>query len=142
VTTEAQRLRAAIARTDRLLNKHSGTDAMTRTQRSVLGAVARMSPHRLSGLAAREGLNPTMLSRVVGSLETDGLVRRRPADDDGRQIVAEITPAGAVLYERHQKERTVLIEDYVASLSASDATRLWKALPLLEGLAEHLQAQA
>jgi DNA-binding MarR family transcriptional regulator len=83
-----------------------------------------------------------MLSRVVGSLETDGLVRRRPADDDGRQIVAEITPAGAVLYERHQKERTVLIEDYVASLSASDATRLWKALPLLEGLAEHLQAQA
>jgi DNA-binding MarR family transcriptional regulator len=140
--SEAQRLRAVIARTDRLLTKHGGSDGLTRTQFSVLGAVARSSPHRLSDLAAREGLNPTMLSRVVGTLEGHGLVMRRPADDDGRQIVAEITPSGAALYERHQKERTILIEDYVAGLSDAQAARLWKALPLLEGLAAHLQDHA
>lgn len=140
-TNEAARLRTALARADRLLAKQSGADGLTRTQASVLGVLARRGPTKLGDLAAHEGLHPTMLSRVVGALEAEGLLERRPADEDARQVVAQITPDGAARQERIQKQRTALIERYVDGLSPTAARKLWAALPVLEGLVESLQEQ-
>jgi DNA-binding MarR family transcriptional regulator len=134
----AVRLRAAVARIDRLLAREVLGGALTRTQFSVLGALARRGEQRLSDLAEREGVNPTMLSRVVGALEKHGWAVRSQHPDDGRAVLAEVTPAGRELYERLQRERSALIEDYLGGLSADEVAGLVAALPLLEGLAEHL----
>lgn len=136
----ATRIRAAVARTDRLLGRQVSGSGLTRTQFSVLGAVTRSGPLKLAALVDRERLHPTMLSRIVGALERDGLLRRVADPDDGRAVVLEVTDVGAELYQGLQRERTRLIEDYLAQLSPADRRRLEQATPLLEGLVEHLLA--
>ncbi|MGZ6300464.1 MAG: MarR family winged helix-turn-helix transcriptional regulator [Candidatus Limnocylindria bacterium] len=135
----ATRLRAAIARVDRLLARQVVGSGLTRTQFSILGAVTRSGPRGLGDLAEREGINPTMLSRIVGKLETAGLLRRSPHPQDGRAVVVGVTDAGAKLYQQLQRERTGLIEDYLAELPPEQARRLVEALPVLENLADHLR---
>jgi DNA-binding MarR family transcriptional regulator len=134
----AARLRIAVTRIDRLLAREVLGSALTRTQFSVLGALARNGEMRLSDLAERDGLNPTMLSRVVGALEKSGWVTRNQHPDDGRAVLVGVSPAGRELYERLQHERSALIGDYLAGLSADQSRTLVAALPLLEGLADHL----
>ncbi|MCU1605958.1 MAG: MarR family transcriptional regulator [Modestobacter sp.] len=138
----ATRLRVAVARIDRLLSREVLGSGLTRTQFSVLGAVARRGEQRLGDLADREGVNPTMLSRVVGALEGAGHVRRLPDPLDRRAVVVEVTPAGIDLYEQLQRERSALIDEYLAGLRPEEAGQLAAALPLLEGLANHLQRAA
>jgi DNA-binding MarR family transcriptional regulator len=138
----AARLRAAVARIDRLLAREVLGSGLTRTQFSVLGAVARRGEQRLGDLADREGVNPTMLSRVVGALEGAGHVRRLPDPLDRRAVVVEVTPAGVELYERLQRERSALIDEYLAGLRPEEADQLAAALPLLESLANHLRRAA
>jgi DNA-binding MarR family transcriptional regulator len=134
----ATRLRGAIARSDRLLARQVTGSGLTRTQFSVLGALARSGQLRLAALVEREGLNPTMLSRIVGALETAGLLRRTPDPADGRAVVLEVTAGGRELYQQLQRERTALVEDYLQALPAEQVGRLVAALPVLEGLADHL----
>lgn len=136
----ATRLRSAITRSDRLLARQVTGSGLTRTQFSVLGAVALAGQLRLAELVEREGLNPTMLSRIVGHLETDGLLRRTPAPGDGRAVVLEVTGTGRELYEQLQHDRTALVRDYLDRLTPAQRRRLVDALPVLEGLTEHLLA--
>ena len=135
----AARLRTAVARIDRLLSRQVLGSSLTRTQFSVLGVLARTGEQRLADLLDREGLNPSMLSRVVGALERDGWVDRSPDPADRRAAVVAITPAGASLHQRLQRERSALVEDWLAGLDGAAERRLVAALPLLEGLAEELR---
>ncbi|MDQ1701680.1 MAG: hypothetical protein QOF57_932 [Frankiaceae bacterium] len=140
--TDAVRLRSVIARADRLLARRGVGEGLTRTQLSILGAVTRGGPTSLGSLADREGVNPTMLSRIVGSLTTAGLLERRPNPDDGRQGLVEVTAAGKALHERLLRDRTALLSGYVDALPAADARTLHDALDILEGLVEHLLERA
>src|ERR1700736_3981164 len=64
------RLRAIIGRLSRRLRPTAAGAAagLTPTRISILLNVVREGPMRLSELAASEGINPTMLSRVVSDL--------------------------------------------------------------------------
>lgn len=137
---DANRLRTAVGRADRLLARQVAGSGLTRTQFSVLGAVARAGQLRLAELVEREGLNPTMLSRIVGALESRGLLGRTPAPDDGRAVVLEVTADGRELYEQLQHDRTARVRDYLDGLPPAQRRRLVEALPVLEGLCEHLLA--
>jgi DNA-binding MarR family transcriptional regulator len=45
-------------------------------------------------------VHPTSVTSIVQRLEASGLVRRLPHPEDGRAVLAEITPAGRELVER------------------------------------------
>ena len=49
---------------------------------------------RMSDLAERTAVSPSRMTRVVGQLETAGLVHRTPSPDDGRSYLARLAPAG------------------------------------------------
>jgi DNA-binding MarR family transcriptional regulator len=132
------RLRIALARISRLLDRQSRGRELTRTQSSVLATVGRRGPLRLSELAESEGLNPTMLSRIVAKLEQAGLLHRSPDPDDGRAARVELTPEGIELNRRQRAERTQLLTDRLAALPGSRAAELLAALPALESLADEL----
>lgn len=136
------RLRIVIARLSRRLRPTAAAAAagLTPTKVSVLLAVVREGPIRLSALAAAESLNPTMLSRIVAHLGEAGLLTRSSDDGDRRAAWVEPTPAGRELAERMRRERTDAVTAALEGLSAADRTRLERALPALEQLAEHLQA--
>ncbi|MGI8666892.1 MAG: MarR family winged helix-turn-helix transcriptional regulator [Jatrophihabitans sp.] len=135
---DVTRLRIALARISRMIDRHSTDTSLTRTQLSVLGTVVRLKSVGVSELADIEGLNPTMLSRVVGKLEVRGLVTRAPAADDRRAVLVEVTPAGRALQLRMRKQRSQLIVERLSALPDGQADELLAALPALEALADQL----
>lgn len=135
---DVDRLRIALARIARQVDRQVSGDGMTRTQLSVLATVARLGPLGLSELADIEGLNPTMLSRVVGKLEADGLVSRAATEADRRAVRVQTTAAGRALQQRLRRQRSQLFAARLSGLPAEQVEALSAALPALETLAEHL----
>lgn len=135
---DVDRLRMALGRIARLVDRQVSGDGMTRTQLSVLATIARLGPLGISELADIEGLNPTMLSRVLGKLEADGLVSRAAAETDRRAVRVQTTPVGRSLHQRLRRQRSQLFAERLTGLTPEQASRLLAALPALETLAEQL----
>jgi DNA-binding MarR family transcriptional regulator len=135
---DVARLRIALARIARVLDRQSRGHALTGTQASVLGTAARLGPIRISELAEIEGVNPTMLSRIVAKLEEAGLLHRHPDPDDRRAALVEPTAEGRALQQRLRAERSRLLAEHLAGLPAEHADGLLAALPALEALADAL----
>jgi DNA-binding MarR family transcriptional regulator len=136
---EVDRLRIVLGRISRMVDRQVPGDGMTRTQLSVLGTIARRQTMGMSELAEREGLNPTMLSRIVGNLEAAALVSRTPGPDDRRSVVVEITATGAKLQARRQRERTRLFAERLGRVDPQRTAALLDALPALESLADAMR---
>ena len=134
------RLRRVVLRLARHLNAASVGEGLTPTQASVLGIVANRGPLGLTELTEIEGLNPTMLSRVVGKLDSFGLIRRLRDPDDFRAARVEVTPEGNQAYQRIAAQRAAILSERVAGLPPEEAAALVAALPALENLAEDLGA--
>ncbi|WP_280268100.1 MarR family winged helix-turn-helix transcriptional regulator [Nocardia wallacei] len=137
---DVTRLRAVIFRLARQLNATATGEGLTPTQASVLGLIAFRGPLGLAELAELEGLNPTMVSRVVRKLDDDGLIRRLPDPSDMRAARVEITPDGTRVNERVRTLRTRAVSECVARLPGPTAENLLRALPAMEALAEELKA--
>jgi DNA-binding MarR family transcriptional regulator len=137
------RLRAVIGRLSRRLRPTSaGTAAgLTPTRISILLTVVREGPVRISDLAAGEGINPTMLSRVISDLAQAGLLKRVGDERDRRAAWVEATRSGRGLAERMRRERTDALILALESLPDADRRQIDLALPGLEALAEQLKGR-
>ena len=140
----AARLRQTIGRLSRRLRSTAAArDAgLTPTAISLLLTVARMGPVRLSELAESEGINPTMLSRIIAGMVQDGLLRRSSDEGDRRAAWVEITAAGRKLAERMRRERTRAVDEALETLTEAERRHIERALPALEALAETLKERA
>ena len=112
---------------------------LTPTRRAVLFTVTREGPLRLSELASAEGLNPTMLSRVISDLVDAGLLERVSDERDRRSAWVKVTPAGRRLAEGMRRERTDALNVALEALSDEERLRIELAIEALEGLAEQLK---
>lgn len=133
------RLRRVIGKLARLLNASSSSEDLTPTQASVLGIVAYRGPIGLAELTEIEGLNPTLVSRVVSKLDADGLMRRLPDPADQRVVQLEATDAGRQTHQRILEARTETVAKILDGLSPDVSGALVEALPALEALAEGLR---
>ena len=131
------RLQYALGRSSRLL-RESATGGLTPTQLAVLGVLLREGPRQLTDLAVVERINPTLLSRVVGRLEDEGLVQRSAQEQDRRSYRVSITDAGRALAEQIRHERCHALAERLAGLDPAHAETLFAALPALEALADQL----
>jgi DNA-binding MarR family transcriptional regulator len=134
------RLRRVIGRLARLFNASSAREDLTPTQASVLGLVAGRGPLGLAELTELEGINPTMLSRVVTKLDGDGLIRRLPDPADQRAVQLEATDAGKQTHKRLIDARTETVAKILEGLPPEVGDALRDALPALEALAEGLRS--
>ena len=141
-TDEVTRLRAAIFRLGRWLRPTEAAAEMTPTQISVLMTIVARETVRLGDLAALEGLNPTMLSRVLAVLVDRGLVKRVADPGDRRAALVASTAAGRRLRERMRKERSAMLEPVLAELSEAERRAIVDALPALELLGDLLRERA
>lgn len=135
---DVARLRVALARIARALDRQSRGHVLTPTQASVLAMAARLGPIRISELAELEGVNPTMLSRIVAKLEDEGLLHRHADPDDRRAALVEATAEGRALQQRLRDERSRLLAEHLAGLPAEHVDELLAALPSIEALAAAL----
>lgn len=140
VDTEAMtRLRQVIGRLARQLNTTATSAGLTPAQASVLGLIASRGPIGLPELAELEGINPTMLSRVIGKLADAGLITRSADPSDLRSVIVRIAPAGQALHKRIKAERAAAVSACFARLSEQRGKAIIAALPALEALVEELQ---
>ncbi len=136
---EVDRLRVALARTQRLLRAASAPVGLSPSELSVLATVCRCGPCRLSELAEAEAINPTMLSRVAGHLEELGLVVRSPDPGDRRAATVVATPEGRRMAQRIREQRSRALGRVLDRLAPAQVEALIGALPALEALAEALR---
>lgn len=129
------RLGAAVARLARGFRAASIEHGLSPSQLAVLATVVREGPVGLTALAEAEAINPTLLSRIVGRLESEGLLARRAGDGDRRVVVVDATAAGRRLQARVRAERSASLGRSLESLSPAEARAVVNALPALERMA-------
>jgi DNA-binding MarR family transcriptional regulator len=137
----AERLRRAVGRLGRELRLSQVNRSLSPSQREVLSTIARRgpSPVRLSEVAAEEGINPTMLSRIVSKLEAAKLVTRSTDGVDARVVRLAVTEAGGALWEEMRNERTDALLFALNQLSVDQRRVVLDALPVIESLEETLR---
>jgi DNA-binding MarR family transcriptional regulator len=131
----AARLRMTLARLSRRVRQH-GPHALTSSQASTLASVEALGPVRLSDLAAHEGVTAPTQSRLVASLESQGLLRRTSDRLDRRATLLVITAQGRRQLEELRSERSAFLVERLGTLTADQRAALIAALDALEALAE------
>jgi DNA-binding MarR family transcriptional regulator len=135
----AENLRVTLGRLNRSLRLTQAQKDLSSSQREVLMAIARAGTLRLSDLAREEGLNPTMLSRIVAKLEAAGMVTRACDPKDARVIHLAATPQALALRETIRSERTDALLFALSQLSKEEKTALSDATPALENIVATLR---
>ncbi len=133
------RLRTVLVRGQRQLRLSYTDDALSPTQLEVLAMVVRRGPLRVAEIADLEGINPTMLSRIVAKLEASQLVTRHVDDADGRVVHVSATDQGRALYEVIHRRRSDALASALEQLSPEERRVLAGALPTLESLIARLK---
>jgi DNA-binding MarR family transcriptional regulator len=90
---------------------------------------------RCSALAARAGVDVSVASRQLATLERSGLVGRRPDPDDGRASLMHLTDAGVAALAETRALRSEWASAALARWDEDDARQLSE---LLERLAADL----
>ncbi|MGH3170199.1 MAG: MarR family winged helix-turn-helix transcriptional regulator [Trebonia sp.] len=129
------RLRGVISRLARQLNETSTGEDLTPTQYSVLALIRSRGPLGLAELTELEGINPTMLSRIVKALDERGLIRRLPDPHDMRAARVEATPEGERVHDRVREQRTQVVAECLERLPSETVETLLAAVPAMEELA-------
>jgi DNA-binding MarR family transcriptional regulator len=136
----AARLRGVINKLSRQFNASATGEGLTPSQASALGLIAWRGPLSLAELADIEGLNPTMVSRIIGKLDEAGLARRVQNPQDLRAGLVDITEAGTSMHERIKAERGKVVAACLDGLPEADREAIVGALPALEALAGALRS--
>jgi DNA-binding MarR family transcriptional regulator len=119
-----------LSQLDELLRPHGLTFA--RYEALVLLTFSRAGALPLGKMGERLQVHATSVTSLVDRLEAAGLVRRRRHPEDGRAVLAEITPAGRELVER----ATADLVDARFALSALDDDQLRSLSELLRPVRE------
>jgi DNA-binding MarR family transcriptional regulator len=135
----AIRLRRVIGKIARQLNSSSTGAGLTPSQASVLALIVARGPISLAELASLEGLNPTMLSRVIGRLQELELISRIPDPADLRSASVASTPAGQQVDQEIKARRAAAVAKNLEQLTDAQVRALAEALPALEALAEAMR---
>lgn len=106
---------------------------------SLLAPLERDGDQRSSALAARAGVDLSVVSRQVAELERRGLLARRPDPRDGRASLIHLTDAGAAALAATRSARTEWAAGALDGWDEADARRLGE---LLERLVSDLEAGA
>lgn len=128
-------LRMAVMRLARRLRQERPQDDLTPSQLAVLGTLRRRGSMTSGDLARSEQVKPPSMTRMVASLEAEGLVIRRPDADDGRVVHVELTPAARERIEESQEQRDEWLRHRLKELPDKERELLLAAAPVLNRLA-------
>ncbi len=131
----AARLRLVLNRLARRL-RNQAPDDLSPSLTSTLVTIEREGPISLGRLAASERVTPPSVTRMVATLEGQGLVRREADPTDRRVARVSLTAAGARVVQRTRTRKTAWLARRLGRLDATELAALREALPVLERLLE------
>jgi DNA-binding MarR family transcriptional regulator len=114
----------------RIAAQDAGNDAPA-AQWRVLSLLEQEGARRVGELAAAARTTQPGMTRLLGMLERDGLVRRSPDPDDSRATVVDITPQGSAAVAAWRAEFRETLAPRFAELSNDDWSTLTRAAEIL-----------
>ena len=95
-------------------------EEVTLAQYRALIVLASRGPQRVVSLAEALGVTPPTATRMGDRLVRKGLVRRRTARDDRREVRLSLTPAGQALVAEVTRRRRIEIGELLGSIPRED----------------------
>lgn len=133
--TLASRLRVAVVRLNRRLRAQKTDSVVTLSQLSALACLHKAGAMTPGELAAKEGVQPPSMTRVIAALEDFGLVARKAHPTDGRQAIVELTDAGKARIEAEVTARERWLDLQLADLSEEERKTLCHAAEIIDRMA-------
>jgi DNA-binding MarR family transcriptional regulator len=130
--TVADRLHSAAIHLLRRLRREDDASGLSAPRLSALSVIVFGGPITLGALAAAEQVRPPTMTRLVQSLEQDGLVTREAVAGDARAVMIRATPRGAKLLGEGRTRRVKRLATDLAALEAAELHLLARAAVLLE----------
>jgi len=130
---DVARLRTSLLRLGRQLRKRGDT-GLTPSQASALSVLERHGDVRLGELARMEQVVKSTVTRLVATLERQGLITSRVNEDDRRSTVVTLTDQGRVLLGEAHARSDQHLREQLAGLTTEERDLLLRALPVLERL--------
>lgn len=134
------RLQRVLARLARLLRREAPS-ALGPGALSALSTLLAEGPMRPTDLAAREGVRPPTLTRMLTSLEEGGYVERANDPADRRASLIAVTPLGRQTVHDTRIARANHLARHLAELSPAQRRAIAAAIPALEALADSGEAR-
>ncbi|GAA2790216.1 MULTISPECIES: MarR family winged helix-turn-helix transcriptional regulator [Crossiella] len=133
--TLASRLRLSVVRLNRRLRAQRTDSTVTLTQLSALSCLFKCGPLTPGELAAKEGVQPPSMTRVIAALEDHRFATRRPHPTDGRQAIVEISDQGRAFIRADVQARERWLDKQLAELDDSDREVLARAAEIIDRMA-------
>jgi DNA-binding MarR family transcriptional regulator len=86
-------------------------------------------------LAAKEGVQPPSMTRVIAALEEFGFVTRRPHPTDGRQAIVALTDEGRAFHDAEVSAREAWLDRRLAELDDDERELLARAAEIIDRMA-------
>jgi DNA-binding MarR family transcriptional regulator len=131
----AGRVRLAVSRLNRKMRRNAEA-GVSLSQLSALVAIERARRLTIGELAATEQVRPPTMTKIAGSLEAAGLVRRQPDEGDRRIGWLSLTSEGSRSLARIRGRKNAFLAKRLEAFTPSEVRLIERALPLLERLAE------
>ncbi|MEU5695743.1 MarR family transcriptional regulator [Actinosynnema sp. NPDC020468] len=131
----ASRLRLAVVRLNRRLRAQRIHSTISLTQVSALSTLHKCGPLTPGELAAREGVQPPSMTRVISALEEYGYATRRPHPTDGRQAIVELSDAGLSYINEEVSAREAWLDERLAELTPEERGVLSRASEIIDRMA-------
>jgi DNA-binding MarR family transcriptional regulator len=135
MTDLSPRLRLAITRTARRLRQEADA-GLSPSLTAALATLERHGPLTPSRLAEIERIQRPTVTRLVATLEDDGLVVREPDPDDRRVSHIRITKEGRALVKKLRSRKNAYLSRRLRDLDEDELETLERATSILERILE------
>jgi DNA-binding MarR family transcriptional regulator len=130
----ADALRPALLQVGRELRREARALGASPEQVALLVSIKYAPGIGLRELAARERVSPPAMTKHVDRLERDGLVERRPSEEDRRRVGVTLTDEGQRLLRRVRSRRTAWLALRLGELDENELAALEAAVEPLTHL--------
>ena len=120
-----------------LLRRVSREDSKAGTSPARLSALSVLvfgGPQTVSELANMERVKVPTMSRLLGAMEAEGLIRRAQNAADGRSIVLHATAKGRRVLDRARELRLSRLEELLSQASATELATVRAAATIVDRL--------
>jgi DNA-binding MarR family transcriptional regulator len=134
-TALASTLRLSVMRLARRMRAQRAETMLTLSQLAALATLDRHGALSPGELAAHEKISPPSMTRLLGVLESEGLVVRTAHPTDRRQVQLAVSPAGQELLREDRRRRDVWLAQRLQDLEPGELAVLQQAAGILDRLA-------
>ena len=130
----ADRLHSAAIHLLRALRREDRALGVGPAKLSALSVLVFGGPRSIGALARAEQVRLPTMSRLVSTLERDGLATRTPDPEDGRASRVHPTARGRSVLRQGRARRVATLSRRLEQLPEADRALLARAADLIEGL--------